>query len=66
MSIVEERLPVEGKTPIEAAVYTGFAEYMGWRTGDVVEFLESKLKIKSLEDAIKDELIRLGAGSEIR
>lgn len=48
MRIVEGRLPVEGKTPIEAAVYTGFAEYMGWRTGDVVEFLGSKLKITGL------------------
>ena len=45
IDIIHGRYPKPGHNPIEATVYSGFAEYMGWSVGDVVDFLGNKLII---------------------
>ncbi|MCE4626558.1 MAG: hypothetical protein F7B78_02785, partial [Desulfurococcales archaeon] len=39
------KYPEPGHTPIEAAVYSGFADYMGWSVGQIVDFLGNKVVI---------------------
>lgn len=45
INMLSGRYPESGHTPIEVTVYSGFAEYMGWSMGKVVDFLGNRIVI---------------------